>query len=173
MSCLTYLFITTGFQRPIYLFHKWPLRPWRSLNVSSLNHHTYKPASCPGLQGIFWILTSYSSYSVTLKMKFKKENGTKSGNTWLGWDLLRRGTYQNPLGLQILWVRSELIRLQKSQFGQTVDEVLTQSFLWTILVLMKLSLTLGHNVFEYLWPYISTFITLFRATTSPYIHYTC
>lgn len=56
----------------------------KSLNVSSLNHHhTYKPASRPGLQGILWILNSYSSYSAMLKMKFRKENRTKSGFTFL------------------------------------------------------------------------------------------
>lgn len=45
----TILSTVTGFQRPIYLFHKWPLLPWRSLNVSSLN---YKTAGRPGLWGI-------------------------------------------------------------------------------------------------------------------------
>lgn len=35
-----------GFQRPLYLFHKWPLLPWRSLRAWVTVHGT---ASCPGL----------------------------------------------------------------------------------------------------------------------------
>lgn len=77
-----YFLIPKGFQRPIYLFHKWPLLPWRSLNVSCPKyHHTYEQAGCTGLQGIIRILYSYPSYSTALKVKFRMENGTKSSKS--------------------------------------------------------------------------------------------
>ena len=142
----------------------------KSLNVSSLNHHhTYKPASRPGLQGILWILNSYSSYSAMLKMKFRKENRTKSGFTFLKMICWEEAPFR------ILWDCKFL------KYGVNTDKTPNITVGGRGAHLISLDYPSANDasvwctaitcVQIYLAIYLA-FITLFRATTSPYIYYT-
>lgn len=63
-SCNVYLLISKGFQRPIFLFHKWLFLPWRSLNVSS---STYESFSCSQLPSVDWHFSS--NYTSVVKRR--------------------------------------------------------------------------------------------------------
>lgn len=63
-SCHVYPVISKGFQRPIFLFHKWLFLPWRSLNVSS---STYESFSSPQLPSVDWHFNS--SYTSVVKRR--------------------------------------------------------------------------------------------------------